>query len=134
MVRQLDARGLGTASGTPPVWAWHSCGAWNCPPEREDLDMLLGGEAQPHLRLVMVNLEVPDGDCLLSYYGPWCDVIHHSVTHDGEMPGTRGLWYETGHIPEPWREQGNDRDIQACLSRLERRHILGVDDLYHPRT
>jgi hypothetical protein len=131
MTRQLNIRGLGSPDGTPPVWAWHSCGCWQCPPERDDLDMLLGSEPQPHLRLVMVAMEVADDECVLSYYGPWCDMLTHSMVHDGQLIEPVDLWHDAGNsVPNPWRAKGNVPDIQACLPRLENRHIRQVEALH----
>lgn len=44
-------------SGHPPVWAWHSCGAWQSPPDVDDFHALYGLDPQPELELQIATLQ-----------------------------------------------------------------------------
>ncbi len=87
ILERMHERGVHGADGSmsaPPLWAWHSCGRWQRPPDRETIDSLLGMEPQNRKGLVMVSWRVPENRILLSRYAAWCGVLDHVV--DGRDP------------------------------------------------
>jgi hypothetical protein len=104
----------------PPVWAWHSCGAWQSPPLAEDIDMLLG-QAEDRLRssLVVAELTVPDERVLLSRYGPWNDMLEDLDRTGRLSPRAPAELLDIEPLRgRSWRASGNRDDIQASFRGL----------------
>lgn len=75
MGRAMAARGL-PCGAHPPVWAWHSCGADQHPPDAEVARMLLSDHQLDEGRMVLLALECPADQVLVSDYGAWCDRVY----------------------------------------------------------
>ena len=121
MQQAMKARGLETKA--PPIWAWHSCGAWQRPPDADDILLFLG-EMRPSL--VMLTLEVPETRALLTRYGPWNELLEASLGGKEPLRPPRGLFFQGCPLRYAWHRRGNHLDIQACLTSLMREDIRSV--------
>src|ERR1044072_2447407 len=80
LTEQMAMRELPTPGGAPPVWSWHSCGAFQHPPTEEDVEMFLGAPSRPELDLVLIELLIDPKECLILRYGPWSDFLRDTVS------------------------------------------------------
>ncbi|HZW07858.1 MAG TPA: DUF3841 domain-containing protein, partial [Phycisphaerales bacterium] len=60
---------------TFPVWAWHSCGGWQQPPDGARMRSLLS-EAELEAGVVLLELSVPRTLVFLTAYGPWNAILN----------------------------------------------------------
>ena len=125
MAEQTTQRLGACSNGQPSVWAWHSCGAWKSAPTQDDFISLFGIEPQPHLQLQVATLEADEDAFLLSFYGPWCDMLATSP-FDPTAQATKKLWVNGSVQNKRWRDQGNDRDIQATLLKIKREQFIDI--------
>ncbi|WP_219210610.1 DUF3841 domain-containing protein [Variovorax boronicumulans] len=75
MCLAMAERGL-SCGVHPPVWGWHSCGAHQRPPGAEVARMLLSDDQLEDGRMVLLELDCPADQVLLSDYGAWCDSVY----------------------------------------------------------
>lgn len=127
---QQTAKRLGQPpNGHPPVWAWHSCGAWQSAPNVDDFHALCGLDPQPHLQLQIATLEVDESDYCLSYYGPWCDLIITEHSRFEPVPElVDQLWFVDSNSSKiPFDPHANYHDLQATMLSLRAEQVLRID-------
>lgn len=126
---QQTAERMGHApKAHPPVWAWHSCGGWQSPPDVDDFHALCGLDPQPHLELQIATLELCESDFCLSYYGPWCELIHNESSHFEALPElVKQLWFlDSDPSSIPFDPDSNHGDLQATMLTLRAEQVIRV--------
>lgn len=118
--------GLEHSRSAAPIWAWHSCGAWQRGPVYEDVLGHFGTEARNRAGHLMVELAVLPTECLLSAFGVWCDYLERAETL-GAVPLPAELFVVQDAASAAWG--GNHADIQATLVCLQRRQVVSVRPL-----
>ncbi|MCA9557967.1 MAG: hypothetical protein KC583_05310 [Myxococcales bacterium] len=120
--------GLEHSQSAAPIWAWHSCGAWQRGPVHEDVLMHFGSEDCNRSGHLMVELEVLPTACLLSAFGVWCDYLERVETL-GVAPLPPELFVVQDAASPAWPEERNHADIQATLACLQTRQVVSVHPL-----
>lgn len=127
---QQTAKQLGQPPSVhPPVWAWHSCGAWQSAPSVDDFHALCGLDPQPHLQLQVATLKVEESDYCLSYYGPWCELIQTESSRFDPIPElVNQLWLVGSDANKiPFDADSNHHDLQATLLSLRAEQVVSID-------
>lgn len=127
---QQSAKRMGHApTSHPPFWAWHSCGAWQSAPNVDDFHALCGLDPQPHLQLQIATLEVRESDHCLSYYGPWCELIHKEPSRFDPLPElVNQLWFHDADATKvPFDPHSNHHDLQATMLSLRSDQVIEVE-------
>jgi hypothetical protein len=132
MAERLRERGLvhpGDTADVPPVWAWHSCGGWQAPPDATTVDMLFGTEPANREGLCLVTWSAPVERLLLSRYGPWCALLDQVVAGGRPEDAAGGVLLPPSRLAGPppgWRPGDH---VQACVHALEWRDVEAVSPL-----
>jgi hypothetical protein len=121
MAERVRERGVG--EGGPPVWAWHSCGAWGEPPSEDTFGALLSeaDRQQPHS---IIELDAPDELVVLSCYGAWNQILDDLI--DGREPPRRAVaaLFDTRAL-----DFANGDQVQANLPELRREWMVRSQQL-----
>jgi hypothetical protein len=114
-----------------PVWAWHSCGGWQCPPDDERMRSLLS-EAELRAGVVLLELRVPAELTVLSVYGVWNTILDRffDAATAGSAVDTAITQAERKKLlavkrGDAWGDD-TSRDIQATLPLLRREWIANM--------
>ncbi|MEJ2795902.1 hypothetical protein WAE56_21075 [Iodobacter sp. LRB] len=78
MCRMMASRKL-SCGNHPPIWAWHSCGAYQQAPDAKVARMLLS-DHQLNNQIMLLSLECSADQMLLSDYSTWCQLFYSSIT------------------------------------------------------
>jgi hypothetical protein len=119
MSEQMVARGC-CRRVSPPIWAWHSCGAPDQSPDKWDLDAVVTNDGH---RGYVIEFDPPEHLVLLSHYGRWNDVIDECIT-------ARRVASKTESYARRWKRalnvdlgstgcwEGNHNHVQACVPMI----------------
>ena len=75
MCRVMQKYGL-DCEAAPPIWAWHSCWGAGKAPDSAVATQLLSLAELADNNIVLLSLECPDDQYLLSSYNQWCDLVY----------------------------------------------------------
>ncbi len=123
MAEEMKKRGL-DCEGNPPVWAWHSCGAWERPPTLNDARALLS-DGELELGVQVVEFEVAEEWVLLSRYSVWNLILDAFIDNNKEfiLKNTEHLFvYNKINFP-------NTDSIQATLPILKTEWVTAIRPL-----
>jgi hypothetical protein len=124
MAEKMQQKGV-SCGEYAPIWAWHSCGAYEAPPTNETASNLLS-LLQLEAGIKLLSFECPDELTVLSNYGPWNDIIYLFTDH-----GTQAVI--DGKLEKQLFEiQKNIEDyesIQACLPYLKMEWVRDIEEL-----
>jgi hypothetical protein len=133
MLERMRDRGLlgEDPVDAPPIWAWHSCEAWQKPPTNETVDMLLGFGPENRQDLWMVTWRASPRRVLVSSYERWCDVMDAFIEGTDPAPVTRGVLFPQGirKLPRKVKKKLRDWHLQACAPALLREDIVSMQPL-----
>lgn len=120
-----------------PVWAWHSCGAWQHPPSPivwRDLH----GDYSKERGFFLLEIEVPsDRHTLLSDYGLWNKIYYHLCYQSlDEEPFSippelaQTVFGVRTRRGKAWGDDMNS-DIQACLGYIDAAWVVSEKPLIY---
>lgn len=113
MTGQMQQKGVNCGEYAP-IWAWHSCGAFEAPPNNDTASNLLS-ILQLEAGIKRLSFECPDHLVVLSNYGPWNDIIDSFIDH-GEQAVVDSKQEQQLFDIQPTIE--DYESIQACLPYL----------------
>lgn len=120
MCREMENRHL-DCDGAPPVWAFHSCDAFQRMPDHDIASMLLSTHDLASGNIVMLSLLCPSSKILLSCYSAWCNLVYFEMPDMDELDRQRQLFdFNPYHID-------GDQQIQATLPFIRKEWLMQVN-------
>lgn len=118
MAAEMKLNGI-ALQGHAPVWAWHSCSAWYAGPTiGTALDLLT--DYQLLSGMILLEMNVPDDLCLLSFYTGFIDLLD-------EVLNDSAIQHPNGHhdmFALPLNLKGYD--IQAAIPCIRREWVSDI--------
>lgn len=132
MLARMRDRGLirdDAAADVPPIWAWHSCDAWQQPPTHVTVDGLLGIEPCNRQGLYMVTWRASIERIVVSRYEVWCDLLNCIIAGTVVPAELEGDVLCPPGMTEPLPGFLPGSTLQACAPVLLREDIISVQPL-----
>jgi Domain of unknown function (DUF3841) len=123
MMGCMDERGIAIPE-TPPIWAWHSVGAWFQPPDEACLRNLCS-DLQLEAGICLLELEVPAEQVLLSRYDTWNELLDYF--YQGKTPKSKMTKRLFDIQPGIWPTDEYFVDIQATLPYLDTGWVKNIE-------
>ena len=124
MAKSMLGKGI-DCGAYAPVWAWHSCGAYEAPPTDDTASNLLS-ILQLEAGIKLLSFECPDELAVLSHYGPWNEIIDFFIDHGEQAVINDKLEQQLFNIKT---ELETYESIQACLPYLQMEWVVDMKTL-----
>lgn len=126
MINLMESKKI-QCSGTPPVWAWHSCSGYKNPPS-SDTARELFSEVQLEKGIQLIKFKCPNSLSMLTNYSAWNMILNKFI----DDPKTNITSEERKYLFELYPETDEEwecHEIQATLPYIKKEWIMEITNL-----